>query len=80
MMDEGGKCEKQLWKDPGHPRRRQEVVPSALGQDSLAARRGGQPEQVDMTVYLHSLKAKKKRSPPLKRKYYQFGGTLVVLK
>lgn len=60
MMDEEGKCEKQLWKDPGHPRRRQEVVPSAPGQDSLAARRGGQPEQVDMTVYLHSLKVKKK--------------------
>lgn len=60
MRDEGEKCEKQLWKDPSHPRRWQEVVPSALGQDSLTARREGQPEQVDMTVYLHSPKVKKK--------------------
>lgn len=50
--DEGKRCKKQLWKQPGHPRRRWEVVPRALGQDSLAAHRGAQPEQVNMIAYL----------------------------
>lgn len=63
----GKKCEKQLWKYPGHPRRRQEVVSSALGRISWQpTEKPGQFRWIWLHIYLAlKLPAIKKKILPV---------------